>query len=47
VVEVLGLTYEEAGDVLGAPEGTVKSRVFQARQHLLAWMQTGEPVDDA
>ena len=47
VVEVLGLTYKEAGDVLRAPEGTVKSRVFQARQQLLAWMEAEEPVDDA
>ena len=28
VVEVLGLNYREAGDVLGVPEGTVKSRVY-------------------
>jgi RNA polymerase sigma-70 factor (ECF subfamily) len=47
VVEVLGMTYREAAEVLHTPEGTVKSRVFQARQHLLAWMQAEEPVDDA
>jgi RNA polymerase sigma-70 factor (ECF subfamily) len=47
VVEVLGLTYREAADVLRAPEGTVKSRVFQARQRLLAWLEAEEPVDDA
>ena len=47
VVEVLGLSYREAGDVLGVPEGTVKSRVFQARKQLLTWMSTEEAVDDA
>ena len=47
VVEVLGLTYREAAGVLRTPEGTVKSRVFQARQQLLAWMDAEEPVDDA
>jgi len=36
VVEVLGLTYQEAGEVLGVPEGTVKSRVFQARERMAA-----------
>jgi RNA polymerase sigma-70 factor (ECF subfamily) len=36
VVEVLGLSYQEAGEVLGVPEGTVKSRVFQARERLAA-----------
>ena len=29
--ELLGLTYREAAIVLDVPEGTVKSRVFQAR----------------
>jgi len=47
VVEVLGLSYREAGDVLNVPEGTVKSRVFQARKQLLAWMSSEEAVDDA
>jgi RNA polymerase sigma-70 factor (ECF subfamily) len=37
MVEVLGLTYREASAALGAPEGTVKSRVFQAREKLVAW----------
>jgi RNA polymerase sigma-70 factor, ECF subfamily len=36
VVEVLGLSYQEAGEVLGVPEGTVKSRVFQARERIAA-----------
>jgi RNA polymerase sigma-70 factor, ECF subfamily len=37
VIEVLGLSYGEAGQVLGVPVGTVKSRVFQARERLAAW----------
>ncbi len=42
LVEVLGLTYRECGAVLGVPEGTVKSRVFDARQRLIAWRAEGE-----
>jgi RNA polymerase sigma-70 factor (ECF subfamily) len=41
-VEVLGLTYREAGEVLGVPEGTVKSRVFHARERLAAWHRVEE-----
>jgi RNA polymerase sigma-70 factor, ECF subfamily len=41
LVEVLGLTYREAGEAGGAPEGTMKSRVFRARAQLVAWMQSG------
>ena len=48
-VEVLGLRYREAGEVLGVPEGTVKSRVFHARERLLVWMvgSTSREADDA
>lgn len=49
VVEVLGLTYREAGVALAAPEGTIKSRVFHARRQLAAWLHAGAaegaPVD--
>lgn len=33
-VALFGLTYSEAGSVLGVPAGTVKSRVFRARRTL-------------
>ncbi|MGH9167154.1 MAG: RNA polymerase sigma factor [Acidimicrobiia bacterium] len=38
MIEVLGLTYRESGRALGVPEGTVKSRVFRAREQLVAWL---------
>jgi RNA polymerase sigma-70 factor (ECF subfamily) len=34
LVEVFGLSYQEAADVLGCAVGTVKSRMFRARQAL-------------
>lgn len=37
LVELFGLTYREAAEVLRVPDGTVKSRVFQARVRLAAW----------
>lgn len=45
-IEVLGLTYREAGEALGVPEGTVKSRVFKARRQLVTWMRAGEEIAD-
>ncbi|HEX2367726.1 MAG TPA: RNA polymerase sigma factor [Acidimicrobiia bacterium] len=44
-VEILGLRYREASQVLGIPEGTVKSRVHHARQRLTAWLAEGELED--
>jgi RNA polymerase sigma-70 factor, ECF subfamily len=43
LVEVFGFTYREAGQVLAVPEGTVKSRVFQARVRLAAWWDAEAP----
>jgi RNA polymerase sigma-70 factor (ECF subfamily) len=43
LVEVLGLTYREAGAVLDVPTGTVKSRVHHAREHAAAWSVADEP----
>jgi RNA polymerase sigma-70 factor (ECF subfamily) len=37
LVEVFGFTYREAAQVLGVPDGTVKSSVFHARERLAAW----------
>jgi RNA polymerase sigma-70 factor (ECF subfamily) len=45
-VEIFGLTYREAADVLDVPEGTVKSRVFRARQALVAWLRSDESDDE-
>ena len=42
LVEVTGLRYREAAEVLGVPEGTVKSRVAHARSRLAAWFRAGE-----
>lgn len=39
LVEVAGLTYSEAAEVLRIPAGTVKSRVFHARRQLARWLQ--------
>ncbi len=49
VVEVLGYRYREAAVILGVPEGTVKSRVHQARVRLVAWMaaDTGDAGSQA
>lgn len=46
LVEVLGLTYREVGDVVGIPEGTAKSRVFRARRDLAARWAESEVADE-
>ena len=45
LVEVTGLSYAEAAEVIGIPAGTVKSRVFNARKRLARWFAEGH--DDA
>ena len=41
LVEVFGLTYREASDVLGVAVGTVKSRMFRARRAMCAAIDDG------
>jgi RNA polymerase sigma-70 factor (ECF subfamily) len=41
-VEVFGLRYQDAAEVLDVPVGTVKSRVFRARLELVGWFDAGE-----
>lgn len=42
LVEVLGFSCRDAGRLLGIAEGTVKSRLFHARNNLAAWFEAGE-----
>jgi RNA polymerase sigma-70 factor, ECF subfamily len=46
LVEVFGFTYREAARVLRVPDGTVKSRVFQARTRLTAWTLEEDRADE-
>ncbi len=46
LVEALGFTYHDAASTLGVPEGTVKSRVFHARERLMSWLTAGEGIAD-
>lgn len=45
LVGMIGLTYQEAAETIGVPEGTVKSRVFRARRILLEALRP-EVLDD-
>jgi RNA polymerase sigma-70 factor, ECF subfamily len=46
LVEVFGLPYAEVAAVIGVPVGTVKSRVFRARERLAAWAAAEEAAGD-
>ena len=37
LVEVCGFSYAEVGQLVGVPEGTVKSRVHRAREGVVRW----------
>jgi DNA-directed RNA polymerase specialized sigma24 family protein len=42
LVEVFGLPYAEVSAVVGAPVGTIKSRMFRARERMQDWARTAE-----
>ena len=44
LIDVLGLRYAEAAEVLGIPVGTVKSRVAAARESLCRWVEDADAV---
>src|SRR5919106_2066259 len=45
LIDVFGLSYHEVSDILGLPEGTVKSRVHRARTLLAAALRPGAEGD--
>lgn len=46
-VDVVGLSYEEAAEVLQVPAGTVRSRVFRARDRIVSELRTAPKTEDA
>ena len=46
LVEVFGLKYQDAAEVLDVPDGTVKSRVFRARLQLVDWFDEGTSLEE-
>lgn len=41
LVCLAGFSYDEAGEVIGTPAGTIKSRVFRARKQLMVLLEMG------
>ncbi|MEZ5167245.1 MAG: sigma factor-like helix-turn-helix DNA-binding protein [Acidimicrobiales bacterium] len=46
LVEMLGLRYREVASMTGVAEGTVKSRMFRARQELSRALTAPRTADD-
>ena len=44
LTQVVGLSYDQAADVVGCPVGTIRSRVARARAHLLDAVQATDAV---
>ena len=44
LTQVVGLSYEEAAEVISCPIGTVRSRVARARSDLLAAVRRSEAM---
>lgn len=45
LTQVLGLPYDAAAEVAGCPVGTVRSRVFRARERLVEMLDVGKDRD--
>jgi RNA polymerase sigma-70 factor (ECF subfamily) len=45
LIEVFGLSYQEAADVLNVRVGTIKSRMHRARHAMMAALETEEPSE--
>jgi RNA polymerase sigma-70 factor (ECF subfamily) len=43
-VDLAGLTYREAAQALGLPEGTVMSRLYRARRQIVRALETDQPA---
>jgi RNA polymerase sigma-70 factor (ECF subfamily) len=44
MTQIVGMTVEEAGQVLGVPTGTIMSRVYRARQRLRRELAEFQPT---